>query len=133
MGHVGNYSPEKIERLRSANAAADRAALATCELHDHGPDLMFGSITPCTTFNYGGGWTVHVRCAGCLRRREMKWPEFARTRISHEPWHVIFRTAIICSECRHGPQELYFSRVPTGGGAPQVGCISRQPPEKRPF
>ena len=116
--------------MRAANAARDRAELATCLLHDHGPDVHAANLSPCTTFNlmhYG----VKVQCAGCMRRRELTWPEFARTRISHEPWHVIFRSAIICRECGHGPLELAFSRAPTGGGAAAVGRISRRPPPER--
>ena len=130
MGHPGNWSDRKVASVRAQNAAADKAELATCELHDHGPDQMVANLTPCTTFNlmhYG----ATVQCAGCMHRRALAWREFARTRISHEPWHVIFRTAMTCRECDHGPLELSFSRVPVGGGAAATGCISRRPPPQR--
>lgn len=120
MGDQRNYSDAKLAGIRSKNASRDRAELARCELHDWGPDTMFGNLTPCTTFNLMH-YEVQVTCAGCHRRRELKWSEFARTRISHEPWHVIFRTAITCRQCHHGPMELYFSRVPAGGGAQATG------------
>ena len=129
MSHAGNYSRAKIARLRAENASRDKAELATCELHDWGPDMLFGNLTPCTTFNYAQ-YGAQVQCAGCNRMRELKWSEFARTRVSHEPWHVLFRTLMTCDVCHHGPMSISFSRA-LSGGAGQRGCISRRPPPPR--
>ena len=130
MGDPRNWTDRKVAAVRSENAAADKAQLATLELHDQGPDMMVGSLTPCTTFNYLR-YEARVQCAGCHRTRDLKWQDFARTRISHEPWHVLFRTMLTCDACHHGPLEIRFSRVPAGGGASQCGCISRRPPARK--
>ena len=119
--------------MRAENAAADKAELATCELYDHGPDVLALHLSPCTTFNLMHFDQVRVQCAGCLRVRELRWPDLARTRLSHDPWRLAFRTALTCNVCHHGPVEIAFYGDQPGGGAQKMGRISRRPAPVRPF
>lgn len=109
MGDPRNWTDRKVAQVRAANAAADKAELATCELYDHGPDLMALPLTPCTTFNYLHFQQVDVECIGCLRVRRLPWAALARTAVSHDPWWQVFRV-LLCDDCGHGPKEVRFQK-----------------------
>ena len=67
MGDPRNWTDRKVERVRRANAEADREQLAAVTFYSHGPhDLSFLAMHPCTTFTRLH-LEAHATCHGCGR------------------------------------------------------------------
>lgn len=129
MGDPRNWTDRKVDAVRSANAAADRAELRTCTLYDHGPDLEALSLSPCAVMNHLH-YTVRTRCAGCGRETPLLWARLKHTRLSHRPWDEVVRW-LVCDRCGSGPAEVRFEKALQGGGRWNKGVISRSPPVRR--
>ena len=123
MGDPRNWTDRKVAAVRSENAAADKAELATCELYDHGP-WWVAQLTPCETFRNKSALAA-TTCAGCLREERLTWSMLKHTSLSHRTWPEVMRK-FTCKHCGSGPREIGFSKG-VALDARQTGKLSRRP------
>ena len=125
MGDPRNWSPEKVGRLRSANAHADMAEIARCELFDHGP-WKVAQLTPCETFRHRHVFVGTV-CAGCNRREAVSWSQLKHTALSHRTWPEVMRR-FSCTACGSGALCTTFQHGTDQARGIKRGRLSRRPP-----
>ena len=109
MGHPGNWSPRKAGQVRSANVAADKAALRNATFEEHGQKgWRLAEMHAC--FAYRQRWTVYATCMGCLSERVVDLGRLQGGALAHAPFPRVM-AALTCGACGSCARALRFQRT----------------------